>query len=807
MSRARGKDFFSIRGATHRAIILASSTFFVGVSLYPVTLRAATASQVGTVTFSIRPQPLATALTAFGTQTGWAVSVPNELLTGLNSSGVQGQQAPAAALATLLSGTGLTYQITGARSVIVQKAVVTSAIRLGPVRVQGQIKDQTAASIVAPYAGGQVASGGRMGFFGNRSVMDTPFNVTSYTAQLVNNQQARQIADVLQNDPSVRITTSDVSFNPQFSIRGFNVSSWDVSLDGLYGLLPSDYAAVDYAERVEVLKGPSAFLNGMAPQGSVGGTINISPKRAQDVANTSATFLYTSRAQFGGQVDIGRRFGRDNAFGVRLNGTYRNGDTAIRNNSQELASLMLSLDYRSRRFRASADLGFQKQVMDGTPRFLGLASGVGVPKPPRATSNWAQPWTTQNADNRFMALHAEYNLTKNWILSAAAGLKKESDLSIWPSSTLTSDDGTIRDLMFVDKLTENVNTENVRLQGKFRTWVVKHDFSFDLQRYFNTRYTSYPYTIMSNNIYHPEYVAKPTLENEGRPKSSNENLSSLAFGDTMSFFRDKVEVFAGGRWQHVEAHAFSATTGATTSHYSKTAVTPAVGITIKPWKNTAIYGNYIQGLQEGTIVGSGYTNSGEVFSPYKSTQLEIGIKHDFGKVILTSDYFQISQPSSYADANTNTYVQSGLQRNRGFEINAAGKLLSNLRAVGGVMWINGILSRTAGGAYNGNQAVGVPHLQLNASLEWDMPYVKGLTLTGRSVYTSSQYYDQANTQKIPSWVRFDIGARYKTKISGKYITFRGDIHNIGGLNYWSSAMSGLTLGAPRTFLFSATADF
>ena len=131
MSRARGRYFFSIRGTAHRAIILASSTILGGFILHPATLRAAPVSNVGAVAFNIQPQPLATALTAFGTQTGWAVSVPHELLAGLKSPGVQGQKAPASALATLLSGSGLNYHITGSRSVIIQKA--SANITLGPV--------------------------------------------------------------------------------------------------------------------------------------------------------------------------------------------------------------------------------------------------------------------------------------------------------------------------------------------------------------------------------------------------------------------------------------------------------------------------------------------------------------------------------------------------------------------------------------------------------------------------------------------------------------------------------------------------
>jgi iron complex outermembrane receptor protein len=84
-----------------------------------------------------------------------------------------------------------------------------------------------------------------------------------------------------------------------------------------------------------------------------------------------------------------------------------------------------------------------------------------------------------------------------------------------------------------------------------------------------------------------------------------------------------------------------------------------------------------------------------------------------------------------------------------------------------------------------------------------------LTLTGRVIYTSSQYYDQANTQKLPDWTRFDLGARYTfERENGKPVTIRADVLNVAGKDYWAQASNyGLALGTPRTFLLSATFDF
>ncbi|MCO6740622.1 TonB-dependent siderophore receptor, partial [Streptomyces sp. CHA15] len=75
------------------------------------------------------------------------------------------------------------------------------------------------------------------------------------------------------------------------------------------------------------LKGPSQLLNGISPRGSVGGGINLVPKRATDQPITEFTGSYASDSQIGGAVDIGRRFGEDNRFGLRFNGVKQSGDT------------------------------------------------------------------------------------------------------------------------------------------------------------------------------------------------------------------------------------------------------------------------------------------------------------------------------------------------------------------------------------------------------------------------------------------------------------------------------------------------
>ncbi|MER8524127.1 Plug domain-containing protein [Mesorhizobium sp. M1076] len=82
--------------------------------------------------------------------------------------------------------------------------------------------------------------------------MDTPFNIGSYTAQTIEDQGARTVADVMIDDPSVRSTHSTGGILGSFYIRGFPINEGnfgEVAFDGVFGsrrpiacspMIPSD---------------------------------------------------------------------------------------------------------------------------------------------------------------------------------------------------------------------------------------------------------------------------------------------------------------------------------------------------------------------------------------------------------------------------------------------------------------------------------------------------------------------------------------------------------------------------------------
>ena len=197
--------------------------------------------------------------------------------------------------------------------------------------------DASAQGLPSAYAGGQVARGGRLGLLGNVDIMDAPFNATNYTQALIQDQQARGVADVLQNDPSVRVARGFGNYQELYMIRGFQVNSDDLAYNGLFGLLPRQFVASELLERVEVLRGANSFINGAAPGGGgIGGSVNLLPKRAPNAPLSEVKVGVETGGQAYVAADVARRFGPENRAGIRVNAVRRDGDTAVDRESREL---------------------------------------------------------------------------------------------------------------------------------------------------------------------------------------------------------------------------------------------------------------------------------------------------------------------------------------------------------------------------------------------------------------------------------------------------------------------------------------
>ena len=794
----------AVRSTLFSAVVLAGAGYVVSAVAQPL-------DAVATRNYEIAPGPLGRVLSSFALASGVALSFEPALTSGMHSPGLSGAWSTRAGMARLLAGTSLERVALGnGNYTLVRQASGGDGVTLDATTIDAS--SLRADTLPEAYAGGQVARGGRLGMLGNKDVMDTPFNVTSYTAKTLADLQTVTVADALERDPSVRSTGQAGGIVDSFFIRGFAVGEGnlgELAFDGVYGVAPNYRVFTEYAERVEVLKGPGALMYGISPNSGVGGVINIVPKRALAEDLTRFTASYSSDTQVGGHLDISRRFGEQRQWGVRFNGSLAQGDTAIDDQQRALDIGAIALDYQGDRLRLNLDFISQKERWDAASRPFTVASGIEVPSAANGRTNLPQDWGWSNTREQSALLGGEYDLSDSLTVFAHAGggradVKRMSD----QVPRILNAAGDTSNIPGYYKFNVDRSTADVGMRGLFETGPVNHTLTVMATRYEDelSRGINNGTEILSN-IYHPVDVPKQHIAAPKVDRVSEAELSGVALTDTLAVLDDRLQLTLGVRRQAIESRNY-ATTGAVTSRYKDSATTPVAGVVVKPWENVSLYYNYVEGLSKGDVAPATATNAGEAFAPYKTRQHELGVKYEKNTFMTTLAVFQIEKPSGELGVGNQFSVQAE-QRNRGIELGMFGEVMPGIRLLGGVTVLDGKLTDSATAANKGNEPVGVPDVQANLWAEWDTPWVEGFTLTGGAIYTGSQYVNQANTQELDAWTRFDIGARYATHIDGRPTTFRATVQNVFDREYWSGVASygAISPGYPRALQLSATVDF
>lgn len=683
-----------------------------------------------------------------------------------------------------------------------------------------------------------VEQAGNAGVLGDKAADDVPFSIRSYNAALILNQQPQTLGQVLENDPTIRTTIGFGIAGELFVVRGFALAGDDIGYDGLYGIMPRQLVAPELYESVQVLNGATAFLNGAAPGGTgIGGSVNLIPKRAGGRDTTRATIGYTEPGYVGGSFDVGRRFGPNREWGIRINGAARRGDVAIDDEFRSTYVVGAAIDYRSGPFRASIDLAYQRVEVSHFRPKLRVNTLTAIPETPDAGANFGQPWQYTTLRDVFGQFRAEYDVADDVMAYAAFGARDGSEVGVYSTPTLidaVSGDITVSG-SFIPR-TDNNEATVAGLRGRFGTGGISHEINFggSINWLVNRNaFEFYDLSPQSNNLYVPvEVTRSSTVTFVGGDLDdpfpiSRTRLGSVFASDTIGLWNDRVLLTAGLRLQTINVKSYSNATGLLTGEYDSDAVTPVVGLVIKPVSGLSLYANRIEALVQGStapVSGANpsggaalpVTNAGEVLPPFISEQYEIGGKLSFGRVDASIALFQIDRETAILAldpdrAGALRFGPFGIQRNRGIEFTVAGELTEGLRLIAGGSVIDARLRRTQNGVNEGNQAVGVPEYLVNANVEWDIPFVPALTLTGRVVHTGEQAANIGNTLFLDEWTRFDIGARYVAVAGGRPLTFRLNLDNVTDNAYWASAFDSfrpdLLLGAPRTFKASVTYDF
>ena len=533
--------------------------------------------------------------------------------------------------------------------------------------------------------------------------------------------------------------------------------------------------------------------------------------------------------QFNATADVARRFGPDGSTGLRVVATHRQGKTAIDHEHNKEDLLQAGLDWHDADTRLSADVGYQNHRLEQTRTNVSLGAAVtAVPSAPKSTLNWAEPWSYSKEKDTFGTLRGEHDFNDQvtgWFALGARQSKEDNSLA---NLTVNSSDGAGSSYRFDNVRKDRIITGEGGARAKFTTGDIKHEVVGTVGTYHSRKKNGWKFdygnqlaTSLYSPAYHdrPDWTANATEGSFASPSLAGKvRLRSIALGDTMSFLGDQLLVTVGARHQALRVDDWSVQTGAQTAHYDQSRVSPMAGVVYKLQNNLSLYANYIEGLSQGgtaptvnSTTGAAVTNAGQTLKPYVAKQKEIGVKYDLGGTILAATLFSTDKPRAYVNS-ANTFVASGKDRHQGLELTVQGEPIKHLRTLGGITFLDAKQRSTGSATTDGKRVLGVPKQQASLSLDWDTPWVEGLSLDTRVLYTGSVKANSTNTLEAPAWTRLDIGARYLLDVQGKLVTLRARIDNLADRKYWSSAggypdAGYLVQGAPRTFSLSASFDF
>ena len=799
--------------------------------------RAIEAAEARVRTWDIPAGPLSAALTDFAAQSGLYLAGASAGAEGKSSPGLNGRYPTRQALARLLADSGLSYRFVDAGAVTLEPDQEEAAPEpLPPLSVQGEADEAGP----QPFGGADSAyrvKDANINVLGKKPLKDTPYSVEVYSSELMKNKQARSLANIAKGDASIDLLVDNLtSENTQVNIRGLRVyGSLSNRVDGLVAMVRSGDLPVEHMERVDILKGASGFLHGIA---STGGIVNYVLKRPTDEPYRSLSTQVMDSGLALIHADAGGRFGADNRFGYRVNLVYEAGDTYLKGNANladgesRRRSGSIALDWE-----ITPDLLWQFDALFAEHRRSGGIAGFITNSDGSATrfSDAVQPRAPFRADRRyapsftfFRSVHELYTTDLTWDFAAEWRLKlayrHSENLRNTPLPWMLFDSGSsdsyslflFNQYFYIPKEQQWQAVAN----GVFTTGPITHELAAGI---------SYRYHTVILSLTNPNYLTRTLgLNNVGKlsnpvdvtnPFSEFYDYSSVKPGPGIWTYNAYKDAFLsdtlrlGKNWdvilglRHINLRNRNNRFNSNTL-YDKSAITPTLAIVYRPVEGLSLYGSYIEDLSQGATAPRTAANANQIFPPQVSRQYEFGAKAEYNDWSASAALFRIERALTYITPD-NVFNQDGEARYQGLELNGKFRFGRHWLLAASAMWLDATNQRTTGGTLDGKRIAGVSREQASLYGEYRMPGTP-LTLTAGARYVGKRPVDTNSRFYLDDVTLFDMGARYETKVAGKRLTLRLNVDNLTDEVYWvikGASANWLLQGMPRTFKFGAEVEW
>lgn len=617
-----------------------------------------------------------------------------------------------------------------------------------------------------------IESGSRL----NLSARENPASVSVADRKTMERIGARNFQDAANALPGVN-ASAPPGWGGYVAYRGFNGAQISQLFNGInlqYGGAARPVGAWIY-DRVELLGGPSSFLNG---SGAVGGSLNVITKLAR-----------RDEDSFQGRVSYGRYDTWETAVG--FNKALNSGD-GPRHYARLDYSRTQTNGYIDRQENGAGNLAFSllSDINDQLSHTLAIEYLEEKEDSPYWGTPVLRPLTgalhidKHNRFNNYNVEDGRYEQRTRWLRSITDyrfndttqlrntfyhynGQRDYRNLEVYSYNADNS--AVARSGGYRQRHNQEVNGDRVELTHQSQLFGLASDWAFGVD-YNTNQQTNYPlskgaFDSVNPNGFEPDHFLDiPGMNapfSKGRTTTTD---TSSAFIENRTHLTEQLSLVSAMRYDHIDFDVVD--------HVARTqldrrwdAITGRLGLVYDLTANVSLYTQYSTSAEPpgGTLTSASISQVAD-FDLSTGRQVEVGSKFDFldGRGSATAAAYRIVRKNISVPSSTlpNTTEQAGQQTSTGIELAASFKVTPRLLASGNFSWVNAEYDEfnetISGVVYSrkGKQPVNIPDRVANLWLTYDL--APGWQVGADARYVSSVYANTANTLWVPSYTLYGL---------------------------------------------------
>lgn len=610
------------------------------------------------------------------------------------------------------------------------------------------------------------------------SARENPASVSVADRQTMERIGARNFQDAANALPGVN-ASAPPGWGGYVAYRGFNGAQIGQLFNGInlqYGAAARPVGSWIY-DQVELLGGPSSFLNG---SGAVGGSLNFITKLAS-----------RDKDSLEGRVSYSRYDTWETAIGV--NQALNEGEGA-RHYARLDYSRTHTNGYIDRQENGAGNLAFSllSDINDQLSHTLAIEYLEEQEDSPYWGSPVLQPLSGKlhiDKHNRFKNYNVDdgrYEQRTRWLRSItdyrfddATGVRNTfyhydgqrdyRNLEVYRFNA--GNNAVARSAGYRQRHDQEVNGNRLELTHAGELFGMASDWAFGME-YSRNKQVNYPLSINGSfgvavdpGSFAPgAFLDIPGMDAARTKGRSTWTDTTSTFMENRTRLTDRLALVTALRYDHIDFEIVDHTARSSLDRRWD-AFTGRAGLVYDVTDSASLYTQYSTSAEPpgGTLTSASIGQVGD-FDLSTGRQIEVGSKFDFldGRGSATAAAYRIVRKNISVPSSTlqNTTEQAGQQTSTGIELAASFKITPQLLAAGNFAWVRAEydeFNETVAGAVlsrKGKNPVNIPDRTANLWLTYDLaPQWQG---GADARYVSSVYANTANTMWVPSYTVYGL---------------------------------------------------